>query len=577
MSWLRRILVIDDELARGDQGSLFASTYPLDGFEYVFAGDEDEAMRLLEQGEEFALILLDLRFEGVGDEHGLEIYDRLVTAGCMAPVVILSSVTRSEAILRAWQRGVHAYVVKWSDNPSFHEELQHVVDSRAFRTNQPAFTSKEQKVIQIRTRAGKLLKSHAGESLSTVIHAARRLKEEIGAEWIHKIPFEQGFENYIRGWNSSELELREADETGAMLYLNMDLGMRCTLNCPHCFTMDGAIDARGRNFVSYSLLKERIVEAKEIGLKAVRILGRGEPTQWIARNRDAEDTGGDFMDFIKFLHENDITPLVFTRGQIIGNDSAAANFYGGTHGVWTGDDLVKALHEMNVSVFLGVSSIFPDVNNEMTGRGKQGDYDPWCRRALSMCIAAGFHRNNPTHLAVESPITTLNIHEMPVRYVLFQALNVSPCMNVYMVTGRVQALGLDNVTDPTQEQFIDIYCTVAYFMRRMGIRGRLGPYAGTKECHDVSNGMYLTLNGDVYPCPGFDNAQSLVGSIRTHSLKKIWENNPLGRRPQSICVPKIASHFPPGFEDQVEELVDRNQSRYESTFREICDGLGLAY
>jgi MoaA/NifB/PqqE/SkfB family radical SAM enzyme len=409
-------------------------------------------------------------------------------------------------------------------------------------------------------------------ALDKVILAALRLKNEASAPWRHQIPLPSDFENYVDGWNASDAVLRDANEHGRLLYINLDLGSGCTLNCPHCFTMDGEIDSRGRDSMPYNLLKERILEAKELGLVAVRILGRGEPTEWVATNRSIE-TGGDFLDFIEFLSQHQIVPVVFTRGQVIGNDADALRFYKSTRRISSGLDLLNLLHRTRCSVFLGFSSIFSDINNEMVGRGQQADYDTWCRTAFKRCIQMGFNTPNPTRLAVESPITTLNIVEMPVRYVLFQLLNISPCSNVYMATGRMRALGLERISDPDQHAFVAVYAAITHFARRLGITGRIGPYPGTKECHDVSNGLYLTLNGDVYPCPGYESIQTILGSARDHTIKSIWQNNPLGRHPQSICPPKTGIHFPPSFGRTVEEELRNRRSEFDEMFQRICEGL----
>lgn len=571
---IRKILVIDDELARGDQGEVFSRKYPLEGFEYVFASEEGDALRRLYKGEEFALILLDMRFEGSGQHHGLTILERLQRelAEGAPPIVMLSSLQDGETILGAWKMGAAKYLVKWSENPDFYEELAEV----ATHLPRDAARIKNLEQAGVASRTAALLRRFSALRLDGFIDAARQFKEEVGAEWRHTIPFPKDFENYVRGWNESETVLDEAERDGKLLYINMDLGYSCTLRCPHCFTMQGEIDKRGRDAIPYSLLKERILEAKELGLVAVRILGRGEPTQFIAKN-EATGERGDIIDFLRFLHANDVTPVVFTRGQIMGDQKMMDRFYGGMHGITTGQDLARELERLGVSVFLGVSSLFPEINDEMVGRGgpQKRSYDPTCREAVRLCLDAGFNRHNPTRFAVESPITTVNIREMPLRYLFFQLLNISPCMNVYMVTGRMQWLQLEKISDPSQDDFLDMYCTVTYFMRRMGIKGKIGPYAGTKECHDVSNGIYITLNGDSYPCPGFEGVNSMVGSIRDNTVKEIWENDPIGRRRQSICPPKIASHFPPSFERHVEELVRKNASQYEEMFLEICEGLGV--
>lgn len=417
-------------------------------------------------------------------------------------------------------------------------------------------------------------------NFNDIVAQAKAIKDDLGIDWVHDVPFPADFQNYIKGWNDTDAALKEAEDNHRLLYLNMDFGDGCYLRCPHCFTMEGAIDARGRNQMSFSRVKDTILEAKDLGLRHVRILGRGEPTQWIAKpgvRDNPPNVGEDLIDFIKFLHANEITPLIFTRGHVLGDDKRIAETFAGAHGVNSGGDLIRLLADNGVSIFLGVSSIFPEINDEMVGipRRQKYNYDDHCRSALKLAVNAGLNRPNPTRLATEMPITNLNIGEMAIRYVLFQCLNISPCTNVYMVTGRAMTYGLGEITDPPQEQFLDQYAMVLHFAHRMGIDLRIGPYAGTKECHDISAGMYLTLNGDLYPCTGYEGVNNILGSARHHRIKDIWENSPYGGHRQSICPPKIGTHFPPDFERQVERFVAANSSRYDETFDAIRTGLEI--
>jgi CheY-like chemotaxis protein/MoaA/NifB/PqqE/SkfB family radical SAM enzyme len=578
---MRTVLIVDDELGKPANAGMFSREYPVEGIHYRFAGSGEEMFRVLNEDDTVCAILLDIRFEAEGNLHGLSILKRLTADGHSIPVIMMSSLADADTIIRAWDLGAEAYILKWSDNERFFEDLKTKVLKHARDVKPSSEDLIERRRNRIRVRAQQVLKEFSQLTLDDIVAQARALKQEVAGQWVHGIPFPVDFQNYIRGWNETDEALKDAEENHRLLYLNMDFGDGCALRCPHCFTMEGAIDARGRNQMAFDRVKESILEAKELGLRHVRILGRGEPTQWIA---NPSLSGGlrpkpdeDLIDFIQFLHRHEVTPLIFTRGHVLGDESRITKTFGGVHGVNSGEDLIRLLADNGVSIFLGVSSIFPEVNEEMVGIPKQDHYnfDVACRRALRLCVAAGLSRPNPTRLAVEMPITNLNITEMAVRYVLFQCLNISPCTNVYMVTGRAITYGLGEITDPPQEQFLEQYSMVMRFARNMGIDLKIGPYAGTKECHDVSCGMYLTLNGDIYPCPGYEGIQNVLGSARRHSLKDIWENSPYGGHPQSICSPKIGTHFPPDFEHQVERCIKNNTVRFDEIFAAICQGLGV--
>ncbi|GHT42855.1 hypothetical protein FACS189443_6270 [Planctomycetales bacterium] len=92
-----------------------------------------------------------------------------------------------------------------------------------------------------------------------------------------------------------------------MLTLDIDFGDVCSLNCPHCFRRDNAIDKRDdRKQLEANDLKEVIIQSKELGLKSIKFLGKGE----LLENKD-------LIDFLLFLKDNDITPILFTKGHVI--------------------------------------------------------------------------------------------------------------------------------------------------------------------------------------------------------------------------------------------------------------------
>lgn len=578
---MKTILVVDDELCQPAAAKIFSENYPIENFTYVFVSDESEMLKELEEDETVCLILLDIRFEDIAPDHGISILKQLIDLGWPVPVIMMTTISKPETIIQSWDLGAQGYVVKWSSNPYFYEELKAKVLKFATIARPSSKDLVERRRNKIRAQSNRMLKKYSKVSIDNLIGNALQFKEEINAELINSFPLPADFQNYVRGWNATDEELAVAEKERHLLYINMDFGDGCTLRCPHCFTHEGAIDAQGRDPIPYDRIKEAVLEGKELGLKCIRILGRGEPTQWIAGGNKSPGLtpakGEDFIDFITFLHDNDIIPLVFTRGQIIGDDRRVQWAYGGTHGITEGQDLIKTLFDLDVSLFMGLSSIFSGINNEMVGLPENAsyNYDSVCRRAIKLSLARGFNIGDPTRFAVEMPITNLNIMEMAVRYILFQALNISPCTNVYMVAGRAMTYGLGEINSPSQEQFLDMYSTIHRFSQRMGINAKIGAYAGTKECHDISNGVYLTLNGDIYPCPGYEGVHSFIGSLRTNSLKEIWENNPYGGHPQSICPPKIKTFFPPDFDKQVESYLNKNVNRYDDLFDRICTELGV--
>ncbi len=354
---MNQILVVDDELCKPANAERFRRSYPLDDLEYLFAGAADEMFQMICDEDSIKAILLDIRFEGEGNEHGLSLLQQLNKAGVAIPVIMMSSLTEAEIIIRAWDLGAQGYIIKWANNPNFMDDLRSKVAKYGKDTKPRNKDLIECRRERIKVTANKVLKELSQLTLDDIVAQAKAIKEDLGIDWVHGIPFPTGFQNYVRGWNETDEAIKEAEENHRLLYLNMDFGDGCSLRCPHCFTMEGAIDARGRNQMEFNRVKESILDAKELGLRHVRILGRGEPTQWIAKPGARGDMrpnpDEDLIDFISFLHTHDITPLVFTRGHVLGDEDRIHQTFGGAHGVNSSDDLVRLLTDNGVSIFLG--------------------------------------------------------------------------------------------------------------------------------------------------------------------------------------------------------------------------------
>lgn len=409
-------------------------------------------------------------------------------------------------------------------------------------------------------------------TLEGTLAKANELKNFLGIDWKY-LPgrFPQDFQNYTSGWNASPQELEEAGREQRLLFLNLDLEDNgCSRRCSHCYTMDGEIDvSRGRKKegeikvrkrIPSAKLIEQIAEAKkELGLKAVRILGRGEPTE-----------SPYLLEFTEKMAELGVQTLIFTRGHVIGNDAHAYRIFHQKHGVKTGEELVKRLFDNNTSIILGYSAINDMIHNGMVGIK---DHSHYAREGLKRLLQIGFRDTNPTRLGIEAPIAKLNMQEMPASYILFQCLGISPVYNAYMVTGRSDEEFFQKHT-PSLDERVDVHAQVIYSMRRMGIKNNIGAYLGTKECHDVEHGLYVPSTGQVFPCPGYESRESIRGDLNTDNITKVWKISQLGRK-QHICEPKVAHGFPLDYAERIEKAILKNQQRYAETHQKIIEGLGI--
>ncbi len=134
---MRKVLVIDDELAKTDESIAFKKKYSVDGYEYLFAANKRESFDIIESQEPISIILLDIIFNNMddandlktienisteiwpnkreklaGNEYGLPMLKSLQTEHPEIPVIMLSSKSMPSILIWCWRNGASSYIVK---------------------------------------------------------------------------------------------------------------------------------------------------------------------------------------------------------------------------------------------------------------------------------------------------------------------------------------------------------------------------------------------------------------------------------------------------------------------------------
>lgn len=354
--------------------------------------------------------------------------------------------------------------------------------------------------------------------------------------------FPPEFINDVNGWAFSK-EVIE-NNTGELLTLDIDFGNKCSLNCPHCFKKGAFYDTEETE-LNIPRLKEIILEAKTLGLKSVKFVGKGEPLET-----------PEILEFLEFLHSHEITPLIFTKGHILADDKVTQAIYN-HFGIKTSRDLVSRLFELNVSVLLGFNSFNPAIQDEMVG--KISGYTELRNRALELLVEAGFNKTNPTRLSlICAPLTNKNYNDAFRIYEWGRRRNLYPVITPTMVSGIMRNNDNWKKVTPSEEKLIDLYSEIYKFNIDNNIQSieqikaeGISAYAGAHTCNQVSVGMYLTTNGTIIRCPGDD--KGTLGNINRQSLTEIWQNYNKNscRNFNDGCHPKYGKSIPVNFFDKV--------------------------
>ncbi|RLE38530.1 hypothetical protein DRJ17_03755 [Candidatus Woesearchaeota archaeon] len=344
--------------------------------------------------------------------------------------------------------------------------------------------------------------------------------------------FPNNYVNSVAHWgNFSKEELHQENKDGIqkLLHLDIDFGNYCSLRCPHCFRRDNRFDSENRSFLKEEELKNYLLEARKLGLRSVKILGRGEPFE-----------NPRFLGFLEWLIDNGINASVFTKGHVIGSDRLTKK-YNSHYGISSGQDLANRLKELDISILLGFNSFNREVqesyigNDNIKNKEIKDRYTELRDNALIRLVKAGLNEYNngePSRLAIISaPIKPENISE------IFEIYKWGRERNIYALScpSTNSGKGIDELQ--RVKQYKDFFSKLKNLYTQIYIwnieknlmtleqfkEEGVSLYPGCHPCNQTAAGMYLTLSGKVVRCPGrADKKSTFCEDIRKTELTKVW-------------------------------------------------------
>lgn len=345
--------------------------------------------------------------------------------------------------------------------------------------------------------------------------------------------FPNTYVNNVIGWGVSEDELHEKLPDGIyrLITMDIDFGVKCSLSCPHCF-QSNQLPYKFKKQLSWEETIKIIDQAKELGLKYVKILGAGEPFENIK-----------FLDFLIELDKRDIHTAIFTKGHVIGSDELVKQYFG-ERGINTSEKLVDILYKLKTSILLGFNSFDEEIQNTSVGVGKRhqlSNYVELRDRALLLLTERGFNNfypNTPTRLSlVVAPFKPENIDGVldiykwgNLRNIYVAACPTTSSGNGHKELSREERKDFKAYIQNVKQTYIDIYkwaLSTGAIRKEDFVKHGVSLYPGGHPCNQVAGGFYIKLDGTAYICPGNDTEKFFISNdVVNTPLKEIWVNSP---------------------------------------------------
>ncbi|MGD0486693.1 MAG: mycofactocin radical SAM maturase [Syntrophorhabdales bacterium] len=291
----------------------------------------------------------------------------------------------------------------------------------------------------------------------------------------------------------------------APVNVTWEVTARCNLHCRHCLSAD--IGEFSEAELGFEECRALIDTLKQMEVFQVNF-GGGEPFM-----------RGDFLDLLRYAHEQGITTCVSTNGTLLT------------------DAIVSKLREMDL-LYLQVSldGATASTNDVMRGPGTHG-------RIIEAVTL--LHRHCVPHVSINTVVTRANFREIGDLHVLSTRLGAKTRFSRFRPSGNGKKtwdeLRLDGLQLAELSRFLsahqDIVTGDSFFSITAFDRRELG----LNMCGAARMTCSVLPDGGVYPCAFLHDRRFLAGKVLTESLQSIWDNAPVFELLRNIRVDACGS------------------------------------
>lgn len=295
----------------------------------------------------------------------------------------------------------------------------------------------------------------------------------------------------------------------------------CPHACPGCFN-----NAELSNpIMTLPEVMDVVNQAKCLGLESMKFLGPGE----LLANRQ-------LFYILDELAKRNIIAGIFTKAAIIGNDTLSQYY----HGI-SSEELTRRLAAYpNTTFLVGARSFDPDMENRFIPQNlrefrERFDYHAARNLAIERLCDLGMN-GDLMHQRLEiacAPVTTDNLEGAFEMYQWATERNIPVVLPPTMISGKGHKLEKAAAEVRFENDYIDLAVEVYAWAINRGVmtldqlcHEGASSYIGIAPCNQLTHGMYLHYDGQVWRCPGNDTPDFVIHpNVRNAPLVDIWKRS----------------------------------------------------
>jgi MoaA/NifB/PqqE/SkfB family radical SAM enzyme len=302
----------------------------------------------------------------------------------------------------------------------------------------------------------------------------------------------------IDGLNFSLEDIQKSKSENRPMLLTLYTKGICNLKCPSCF-----IETEDKQFKELTIEQYYNIldEAKDLGIKTIKISGAGEP---LLDHR--------IFHIAKYIRKLGMKCVIYTNGTFFGDDDLSYKIH-----KLKACDLIKNILELDISIVLKYNSFKPDVQDYLVGVKGSGEK---IQKGLNNLLKMDFNRKGTSKLAIQSILTPYNIEEIPELYRFARRNNIFPYFETVLKKGSASENSNIYLTD---DQIKDIFLQLLEIDKKeFHIEWFPAPSFVGFFCTELYYGMFIDNFGYLKPCAGI---HVQLDNYNNKSLKELWSND----------------------------------------------------